>query len=89
MGMSVLGLRGDLARSVAPAGFGLDNLVEGASAVVVWELAGTGENRSDGSRADRSRVCPPRPVLAIPGTGILVKVVMPVLQGAPTQTSAI
>ena len=32
------------ARSVALAGFGLDSLIEiGASVVVVWELAGTGE----------------------------------------------
>jgi divalent metal cation (Fe/Co/Zn/Cd) transporter len=34
------------ARSVALAGFGLDSLIEiGASAVVVWELSGTGEER--------------------------------------------
>ena len=34
------------ARSVALAGFGLDSLIEiGASAVVIWELAGTGEER--------------------------------------------
>ena len=34
------------ARSVALAGFGLDSLVEiGASIVVLWELAGTGEAR--------------------------------------------
>lgn len=34
------------ARSVALAGFGLDSLIEiGASTVVLWELAGTGEER--------------------------------------------
>lgn len=34
------------ARSVALAGFGLDSLIEiGASAVVTWELSGTGETR--------------------------------------------
>jgi divalent metal cation (Fe/Co/Zn/Cd) transporter len=34
------------ARSVALAGFGLDSLVEiGASAVVLWELSGTGDDR--------------------------------------------
>ena len=34
------------ARSVALAGFGLDSLIEiGASAVVIWELSGTGEDR--------------------------------------------
>ena len=34
------------ARSVALAGFGLDSLIEiGASAVVVWELSGTGVHR--------------------------------------------
>ena len=34
------------ARSVALAGFGLDSLIEiGASAVVIWELSGTGEQR--------------------------------------------
>ncbi len=34
------------ARSVALAGFGLDSLIEtGASTVVLWELAGTGEDR--------------------------------------------
>ena len=34
------------ARSVALAGFGLDSLIEiGASTVVLWELAGTGESR--------------------------------------------
>jgi hypothetical protein len=31
---------------VALAGFGLDSLIEiGASAVVIWELSGTGEQR--------------------------------------------
>jgi divalent metal cation (Fe/Co/Zn/Cd) transporter len=34
------------ARSVALAGFGLDSLIEiGASTVVIWELAGTGQER--------------------------------------------
>jgi hypothetical protein len=34
------------ARSVALAGFVLDSLIEiGASAVVIWELSGTGEAR--------------------------------------------
>jgi hypothetical protein len=34
------------ARSVAPAGFGLDSLIEiGASTVVLWELSGSGEER--------------------------------------------
>ena len=34
------------ARSVALAGFALDSLIEiGASAVVIWELSGAGEQR--------------------------------------------
>ncbi|ROP66794.1 hypothetical protein EDF19_2132 [Curtobacterium sp. PhB115] len=41
--LAVLTLR---ASSVALAGFGLDSLIEiGASSVVLWELAGTGEQR--------------------------------------------
>jgi len=41
--LAVLALR---ASSVALAGFGLDSLIEiGASSVVLWELAGTGEQR--------------------------------------------
>jgi divalent metal cation (Fe/Co/Zn/Cd) transporter len=45
-GIVVLGLAAVAARSVALAGFGLDSLIEiGASAVVIWELSGTGEDR--------------------------------------------
>jgi divalent metal cation (Fe/Co/Zn/Cd) transporter len=45
-GIIVLGITAVAARSVALAGFGLDSLIEiGASVVVVWELAGTGEDR--------------------------------------------
>ncbi len=45
-GIVVLGIAAVAARSVALAGFGLDSLIEiGASAVVVWELSGTGEER--------------------------------------------
>jgi len=45
-GIIVLGLAAAAARSVALAGFGLDSLIEiGASAVVIWELSGTGEDR--------------------------------------------
>lgn len=45
-GIIVLGLAAVAARSVALAGFGLDSLIEiGASAVVIWELSGTGEDR--------------------------------------------
>ncbi|HXM54169.1 MAG TPA: cation transporter [Candidatus Dormibacteraeota bacterium] len=44
--MAVLAAAALAARSVALAGFGLDSLIEiGASAVVVWELSGTGEDR--------------------------------------------
>jgi len=46
VGVVVLAFAALAARSVALAGFGLDSLVEiGASAVVLWELAGTGEAR--------------------------------------------
>jgi divalent metal cation (Fe/Co/Zn/Cd) transporter len=46
VGVFVLGFAAVRARSVALAGFGLDSLVEiGASAVVLWELSGTGEDR--------------------------------------------
>lgn len=42
----VLALAAWAARSVALAGFGLDSLIEiGASAVVVWELSGSGVER--------------------------------------------
>jgi hypothetical protein len=46
VGVAVLAVAAVTARSVALAGFGLDSLVEiGASAVVLWELSGTGEDR--------------------------------------------
>jgi divalent metal cation (Fe/Co/Zn/Cd) transporter len=46
IGVVVLALTAIAAHSVALAGFGLDSLIEiGASAVVLWELAGTGEAR--------------------------------------------
>ena len=46
VGIVVLAIAAISARSVALAGFGLDSLIEiGASAVVIWELAGTGEER--------------------------------------------
>ena len=45
-GIVVLAIAAIGARSVALAGFGLDSLIEiGASTVVLWELAGTGEDR--------------------------------------------
>ena len=45
-GVVVLAMAAVAARSVALAGFGLDSLIEiGASTVVLWELAGTGEER--------------------------------------------
>lgn len=46
VGIVVLAVAAIRARSVALAGFGLDSLIEiGASTVVLWELAGTGEQR--------------------------------------------
>jgi divalent metal cation (Fe/Co/Zn/Cd) transporter len=46
VGIWVLAVAAIGARSVALAGFGLDSLIEiGASAVVIWELSGTGEER--------------------------------------------
>ncbi len=46
LGIIVLGFAAVAARSVALAGFGLDSLVEiGASTVVLWELAGTEDQR--------------------------------------------
>jgi divalent metal cation (Fe/Co/Zn/Cd) transporter len=46
VGIVVLTVAALRARSVALAGFGLDSLIEiGASAVVLWELSGTGEER--------------------------------------------
>ena len=46
IGIVVLAGAAVAARSVALAGFGLDSLIEiGASAVVIWELSGTGEDR--------------------------------------------
>lgn len=45
-GVVVLAVAAISARSVALGGFGLDSLIEiGASTVVIWELAGSGENR--------------------------------------------
>jgi divalent metal cation (Fe/Co/Zn/Cd) transporter len=46
VGVVVLAFAAIRARSVALAGFGLDSLVEiGASAVVLWELSGAGDDR--------------------------------------------
>ncbi|MFJ4191966.1 cation transporter [Kitasatospora sp. NPDC089509] len=46
IGLTVLAVAAWAAHSVALAGFGLDSLIEiGASAVVIWELSGTGEDR--------------------------------------------
>ena len=46
VGVGVLAVAAWSARSVALAGFGLDSLIEiGASAVVLWELAGAPEER--------------------------------------------
>ena len=46
IGIIVLAVAAIGAHSVALAGFGLDSLIEiGASTVVLWELAGTGEQR--------------------------------------------
>jgi divalent metal cation (Fe/Co/Zn/Cd) transporter len=46
VGVVVLAVAALRARSVALAGFGLDSLIEiAASVVVLWELAGTGEQR--------------------------------------------
>src|SRR5436305_8919100 len=46
VGIVVLAWTAIAARSVALAGFGLDSLIEiGASTVVLWELAGSGEQR--------------------------------------------
>jgi divalent metal cation (Fe/Co/Zn/Cd) transporter len=45
-GIVILAIAAAAARSVALAGFGLDSLIEiGASTMVIWELAGTGEER--------------------------------------------
>ncbi len=45
-GIVILAIAAIAARSVALAGFGLDSLIEiGASAVVIWELSGTGQER--------------------------------------------
>ncbi len=45
-GIVVLVIAAISARSVALAGFGLDSMIEiGASAVVIWELSGTGADR--------------------------------------------
>lgn len=46
IGIVVLTIAAVTAKSVALAGFGLDSLIEiGASAVVLWELSGVGEDR--------------------------------------------
>ncbi|NYJ74856.1 cation transporter [Allobranchiibius huperziae] len=46
VGIVVLAAAAVAARSVALAGFGLDSVIEiGASTVVIWELAGSGEKR--------------------------------------------
>jgi divalent metal cation (Fe/Co/Zn/Cd) transporter len=46
IGVAVLAAAAIAARSVALAGFGLNSLIEiGASTVVIWELAGTGQAR--------------------------------------------
>jgi divalent metal cation (Fe/Co/Zn/Cd) transporter len=46
VGIVVLAVTAIAARSVALAGFGLDSLIEiGASAVVIWELSDTGQDR--------------------------------------------
>jgi hypothetical protein len=46
IGVAVLAVAAVAARSVALAGFGLDSLIEiGASTVVIWELADTGQLR--------------------------------------------
>ncbi len=46
IGIVVLAVAAISAGSVALAGFGIDSLIEiGASTVVLWELAGTGERR--------------------------------------------
>ena len=46
IGIVVLAIAAVSARSVALAGFALDSLIEiGASAVVIWELSGTGGER--------------------------------------------
>jgi hypothetical protein len=45
-GIIILAFPATAARSVTLAGFGLDSLIEiGASAVVIWELSGTGAGR--------------------------------------------
>jgi divalent metal cation (Fe/Co/Zn/Cd) transporter len=46
VGVVVLGVAAAASGSIALLGFGLDSLIEiGASAVVLWELSGTGEAR--------------------------------------------
>jgi divalent metal cation (Fe/Co/Zn/Cd) transporter len=46
VGVVVLAVAAQAARSVALGGFGLDSLIEiGASTVVIWELSGTAEER--------------------------------------------
>ena len=56
-GIVVLAFAAITARSVALAGFGRNSLIEiGASAVVIWELSGTGAAAAAGAAADRVRV---------------------------------
>lgn len=48
VGVVVLAIAATSARSVGLAGFGLDSLIEiGASAVVIWELTGLDDDRSE------------------------------------------
>ena len=74
VGVMVLAVLAISTSSVALTGFGLDSLIEiGASAVVLWELSGTGEHRRQG-RALRligigvraARGVPPPPVRGRP-----------------------
>lgn len=49
VGVVILTVAAIAARSVALAGFGLDSLIEiGASTVVIWELAGSNDDRQHG-----------------------------------------
>jgi hypothetical protein len=65
-GIVVLAAAAVAARSVALAGFGLDSVIEvGASTVVLWELAGTGEDRVLRAAGDPGDF-PGRPLCAVP-----------------------
>jgi len=60
--MVVLAVAALRSHSVALAGFGLDSLIEiGASTVVLWELAGTGEKRQRRGRGRPAAALPPPP----------------------------